>query len=155
MPSYNVVADNRETLAIPCGHTSDERSSKTDWRHRHPPTKRQLRYYTARLKQMPAHAVPGFSLGQRFNDLADRWQRETGHMSVTIKRVMHPAYQDIMAMGPRVVPLLLRDLLRTRRDWFWALQHLTQYDAIAASGARTKDDMIAAWEAWGRNRGMI
>jgi hypothetical protein len=94
-------------------------------------------------------------LEQRFRALADKWQRETGHMSVTIKRVMHPSYQDIMAMGPQVVPLLLRDLVQTRRDWFWALHHLTQADPIEASGAKTKDAMIAAWEAWGRGRGIL
>lgn len=39
--------------------------------------------------------------------------------------MMHPAYQQIIGMGPAVVPLLLNDLVRTRSHWFWALRAIT------------------------------
>ena len=48
----------------------------------------------------------------RFHTLAEQWKKETAHQSNVAKRAMHPAYQQIIGMGPEVVPLLLRELER-------------------------------------------
>lgn len=92
---------------------------------------------------------------QKFRRLADTWQRETAHQSSMMKRVMNENYQAIMAMGPSVVPLLLADLAHTRRDWFWALHHLAEHDPTETLNSTNRDDMIAAWETWGKERGII
>ncbi len=60
-------------------------------------------------------------LEQRFRTLAAEWDEETGHLSSINQIAMHPAYQQIIGIGPAVVPLLLRDLDRTHAHWFWAL----------------------------------
>jgi hypothetical protein len=52
-------------------------------------------------------------LEQRFRTLAAEWDEETGHLSSITQMARHPAYQQIIGMGPAVVPLLLRDLERT------------------------------------------
>jgi hypothetical protein len=88
----------------------------------------------------------------RFRDLADRWERETSHVSSITKRVMHPCYQSILGMGPNVVSLLIRDMQENRRDWFWALQHLTQENPVSARDAGNLDKMIAAWVGWERKQ---
>ena len=56
----------------------------------------------------------------RFHILAERWKKETAHQSNMAKKALHPAYQEIIGMGERVVPLLLAELRREPDDWFWA-----------------------------------
>lgn len=39
---------------------------------------------------------------------------------------MHPAYQQIIGMGEKALPLILRDLRdRPTGHWFWALNAIT------------------------------
>jgi len=91
-------------------------------------------------------------LAVRFRELADRWERETSHVSSITKRVMHPCYQSILAMGPNVVSLLILDMQENRRDWFWALHHLTQENPVSPKDAGNLDKMIAAWVGWERKQ---
>jgi hypothetical protein len=41
-----------------------------------------------------------------FSELAQRWRRETAAHSVLQKKVLHPAYQRIIGLGPAVVPCM-------------------------------------------------
>lgn len=95
------------------------------------------------------------TLEQRFREEAEKWDRETAYLSSTPKMVLHDSYQKIMAMGPDVVPLLLRDLRENRRSWFWALRHLTQANPVLPEDQGNLDKMIAAWVAWGAREGRI
>ena len=54
---------------------------------------------------------------QRFAALAARWREETAHISRMDKIAAHPAHREIVAMGARVVPLLLADLEKNRGHW--------------------------------------
>ena len=65
------------------------------------------------------------SVEQKFQRLAAVWRAETGHLSSLTKMVSHPAYQEIIALGPEVVPSLLRDLEREPDHWFAALRAIT------------------------------
>jgi hypothetical protein len=65
----------------------------------------------------------------------------------------HPAYQEIIQLGPEVVPLLLRDLDETERHWFVALRALTGANPIPASAAGNIPKMIEAWRTWGKENG--
>ena len=94
-------------------------------------------------------------LEERFLLLANRWQAETGSLSSVTKRVMHPSYQAIVGMGQDIVPILLRDLQMTGRDWFWALSAITQENPIARDDAGRVDKMTSAWVAWGRRRRLL
>src|SRR5256885_3075466 len=51
----------------------------------------------------------------------------------------HPAYQEIIQLGPDVIPVLLRDLDQTKRHWFIALRVLTGANPITASAARSEE----------------
>ena len=90
-------------------------------------------------------------LEQTFRELADTWRRETAASSVIQKKIMHPAYQRIIGMGPDAVPLLLRELEARPGYWFWALSSITGEDPVRidASFAQAVED----WLAWGRDRG--
>src|ERR1700674_5794311 len=61
---------------------------------------------------------------QEFLLLAKRWKRETAFDGSLSKIVMHADYQRIMAMGPDVIPLIIRDLADKPAHWFWALHNL-------------------------------
>src|ERR1043166_3767074 len=66
------------------------------------------------------------ALEQKFHRLAEEWRKETGFLSSVTKMCMHPAYQKIIAIGPGVIPLILRDLQQTRDHWLWALYVLSE-----------------------------
>jgi hypothetical protein len=104
----------------------------------------------ALLVKREAVVADSLTLEERFQKEADRWEKETALLSATPMRVMHESYQSIIAMGPEVVPILLRDLQKTRRHWFWALRHLTGIDPVPAKDKGNLDRMIAAWLEWGQ-----
>src|SRR5260370_30090011 len=65
-----------------------------------------------------------------FRDLVVVWKHERGPHSSSAKLTEHPAYQQIIGMGPDVVPLLLRELEREPDHWFRALRTLTGADPV-------------------------
>src|SRR5216684_5091108 len=131
----NVIAEWRE----------QQRDSWTD----------DVRPLELRVKRTLEEVAPTTArpLDQRFQEQAEKWERETAFLSATPMRVLHNSYQSIMAMGPEVVPLLLRDLQQTGRHWFWALRHLTNADPVPEKDRGDIERMIAAWVKWGRMEG--
>jgi hypothetical protein len=104
------------------------------------------------VDQTPA-SQPTEPLEERFGRLADTWHRASAHHSSGAIRYNHPAYQAIIALGRPVVPLLLRDLERTRRHWFVALKAVTGADPVSPADAGRVARMTEAWLRWGRENG--
>lgn len=94
-------------------------------------------------------------LKRRFQDLADQWREQTGHMSSAISFTQNPAYLRIIAMGPAVVPFILEDLERTRSHWFVALRLITDENPLKAEDKGNVRRMADAWIGWGRERGLV
>ena len=69
--------------------------------------------------------------------------------------VMHPAYQRIIGMGRRAVPLLLGELEKKPGHWFWALNAIAGENPVPAEAEGKLGDMAQAWLGWGRERGLI
>ena len=90
----------------------------------------------------------------RFERLAADWQRAVAHQSSSRIRYEHPAYQEIIALGRPVVPLLLRDLETNHRHWFAALQAITGANPVPPEDAGRIDRMTAAWLRWGEENGL-
>ena len=90
---------------------------------------------------------------ERFNVLAEQWRNETGHYSILARRYLHPAYNSILAMGPRVVPIILRELAHRPDRWFSALSTLTGTDPSRGTG--TFDEAVDAWLDWGRKQRLL
>jgi hypothetical protein len=122
-----------------------------------------IRYGTALAAPRPAivaapanessgrRAVTPESVRERFTQLADRWSEETQLSSVHSKAILHRAYQQIIALGPVAVPLILERLRDQPDHWFWALTILTDEDP--AEGAGSFVEARDAWLRWGRNAG--
>jgi hypothetical protein len=101
----------------------------------------------------PPIAAAAETLEERFERLAAAWQNAVAHVSSSSKRDNHPAYREIIALGPAVVPLLLRDLERTNRHWFTALSELTNAQPVPPEDAGNIRKMVEAWLDWGRQQG--
>jgi hypothetical protein len=89
---------------------------------------------------------------QRFHDLVSLWKRERGPHSSSARLAEHPAYQQILSMGPEVVPLLLRELEHEPDHWFRALHHLTGANPVPPESRGKVREMAAAWLRWGREQ---
>src|SRR5260370_9124701 len=92
---------------------------------------------------------------ERFQSLARNWQEETAHLSSFTKRILNPHYQQIIGMGPAVVPFLLRGLAREPQDWFWALYSVTGENPLAAPDQGDIPAMSHARPKRGKQRGTI
>jgi len=85
--------------------------------------------------------------------LKDDWIAATSLSSSTTEIVFHPSYQQIIGLGPQAIPLILSELRRRARQWFWALSAIVGYDA--AEGAESPSEAARRWLAWGENSGYV
>jgi hypothetical protein len=93
------------------------------------------------------------SVEERFRRLEATWLAEVGYSSSSTVLRSHPAFQEIIAMGRAVVPLMLRDLEERPRLWVWALPRITGADPVPASARGNIAEMSAAWLRRGREAG--
>ena len=93
------------------------------------------------------------SLRSTFRQLADTWIEETGDSSLIQKKVRHPAYQQIIELGPDVVPLILQDLEESPTHWFRALTAITGENPVLPGS--TFRQAVDAWLTWGREQGLL
>jgi hypothetical protein len=96
---------------------------------------------------------PTETVEERFRRLAAAWHKAVAHHSSTTVRNSHPAYREIIGMGPDVMSLLLRDLEENHTHWFCALREITGIDPIPESAAGNIPQMVEAWLRWARENG--
>src|SRR5258707_10138817 len=85
---------------------------------------------------------------KEYRKLADQWHQATGHFSFLPQKYRHAAYQRILALGDRTVPLILRRLKEEGGWWFEALASLTNEDPTKE--AQGYDGCRKAWLEWGQ-----
>ncbi len=95
----------------------------------------------------------GSGAQQRFTRLAEEWRVGRGHSSKLTDLAMHPAYQQIIGMGERAIPLLLDEMKERPDQWDWALRAITGADPVPRDSWGKLNEIAAAWIAWGRERG--
>lgn len=93
------------------------------------------------------------TIEERFRRLAADWHDAVAYQSSSTVRNNHPAYREIIALGPQVLPLLLRDLEDHHTHWFCALREITGADPIPESAAGNVARMVEAWLSWARQNG--
>jgi hypothetical protein len=89
------------------------------------------------------------------NALAGQWERETGHLASLSRRKQHPAYHKIVQLGQPAVPLLLERLTTDPDFLFPALRDITGENPVPDEARGYYDQMVVAWQEWGRQRGFI
>lgn len=92
-------------------------------------------------------------LEKRFRALVEEWKKQRGPISSITRLSMHYAYQQIIALGPKAIPLLLRELERQPDHWFWALKVLTGTNPVPKEVRGNLDEMARHWVAWGKAQG--
>jgi hypothetical protein len=119
-----------------------------------PPAKTEPKSADApRQARSPLATEP--DLERRFRELVAEWQAEVAPLSSTTARVQHPAYRAIIALGPAVVPLLLRELQQRPNHWFAALRSLTGSDPVPPADRGRIGPMTEAWVTWGKEQGYL
>ena len=93
------------------------------------------------------------TIEDKFNKLADKWDKDTEHLSSPSQIHTHCSYLEILAIGKDVIPIMLKDLQVNRRHWFSALSYLTGVNPINPLCAGKVNEMIDCWINWGRNNG--
>jgi hypothetical protein len=97
---------------------------------------------------------PAESLEQCVARLLRTWREQTAFLSSSTRLTGHPAYQELIALGPAALPFLFRDLEQTGDG------HLSK--ALAAiTGAHPVPDedrghvhrVAGAWLRWARETG--
>jgi hypothetical protein len=108
----------------------------------------------ARLAGLYLLRLRAEDLRPEFTELAEQWRRETKFLSSIDEKVLHSAYQSIIAMGMAAVPLVLEELESRRGHWVWALHFMTKGANPLPEGANV-DDARESWLAWGRRAGYL
>lgn len=94
-------------------------------------------------------------LQERFQQLRDDWKTRSRYMSNSAQSAMLWPYQQIIGMGPAVVPLILAELRRETDHWFWALEAITGENPVSAQSAGQVGEMAKAWIEWGQRKGLM
>ena len=87
-------------------------------------------------------------VARKFHELSALWKEATVATSSVREAVLHPAYQQVIGLGPQVVPHILDALAEETAHWFWALVAIVGHDE--AAHARTLLEARAAWLEWGQ-----
>ncbi|MBL8800303.1 MAG: hypothetical protein JNM56_40865 [Planctomycetia bacterium] len=96
---------------------------------------------------------PTESIEEKFHRLASVWRAETAYVSSSNDLVAHPAFREIVAMGPPVIPLLLRELENGTGHWHRALRQITGIDPVPSTDRGNIGQASESWLKWGREQG--
>jgi hypothetical protein len=118
---------------------------------------RAARMWETRDKRLADAAHSGADEGLRvaFEELAESWSAGTAHLSSPTRLIEHPAYRQIIGLGPAVLPFILRDLAETGRFWFPALNAITGENPIPDDASGDVEKSAEAWISWGRTNSLV
>ncbi len=94
-----------------------------------------------------------FEFEESFRRLAKEWHDDVTDISSTHQMINHPAYLQIIGMGIRVLPHLIRELERAPDHWFAALTAITREDPVLPDQQGNLSQMTAAWLEWADKEG--
>jgi hypothetical protein len=102
---------------------------------------------------LPKGVCPRPALVARFETLVAEWKSTRAPSSSVSQLAMHPAYQQIIGLGPDVLPLIFRELTVAPAQWFWALRALTGENPVDEAHRGDIPKMTADWLGWGKQQG--
>ncbi|GAA2127565.1 hypothetical protein [Nocardioides bigeumensis] len=82
----------------------------------------------------------------QFSDLRDEWLAATEMVSNVQQMTMHPAYQQMIGLGPQVVPFMIDELRSGPQHYYWALAAIVGTDH--GTGADTMREAAQKWVEW-------
>src|SRR5262249_6571393 len=112
--------------------------------------------YLGRGLRMTSRTAPSFpeTLEQQVQRLLARWRAETAVLSSSTQIVEHPAYQQLIALGPPALPFLFRDLEQTHDGHLSkALSAITGAHPMAEEERGQIRHIAMRWLQWARASG--
>jgi hypothetical protein len=94
-------------------------------------------------------------MDKQFQALAERWRDETKLSSSISAKLRHPAYGEIIGLGPAVIPLILKELQDRPGYWFEALKALANFTPVPPGDRADPARAREAWLKWGREKGYL
>ena len=95
-------------------------------------------------------------VARQFQGLATQWNATTRYRSNIHALRNHPVYQELVALGEPVIPLILAELEREPYvSWFTVLAAITGENPVPPALAGRVDAMAQAWLDWGRQKGYL
>ncbi|MHB1034131.1 MAG: hypothetical protein ACYC35_07080 [Pirellulales bacterium] len=91
---------------------------------------------------------------EQFQRLKSVWRHDTAYLSDLTQISSHWAYQQIIAMGWTVVPILLRELDANPDYWFSALRKITGANPVPPESRGRVHEMATAWLEWAQSNGI-
>ncbi len=96
---------------------------------------------------------------ERFDVLVEQWRRETGMLSSITEKTIHPAYLQVISIGPVIIPLILKELRTRGGHWYYGLEALANAldkpNPGLGDGTGNIAKLKAAWLEWGKNEGYL
>jgi hypothetical protein len=89
-----------------------------------------------------------------FNRLVGEW-KASRHATSFSRDLVTPAYLRIIGLGPKVLPLILRELGKELDHWFLALKSVSGEDPVPPQSRGKIQEMANAWLKWGREKGHV
>ncbi len=126
-----------------------------DWRQpeHHRRLNRTFRRFVSLVQKRVISASLDVSIEATFELLAERWKEETRLLSSMSKKILNTSYLRIIGLGPRALPLILRELKREPAYWFYALSSIAGEDPAAEE--TSFDGAVRAWLEWGAARHLL
>jgi hypothetical protein len=93
---------------------------------------------------------------ERFDTLVSQWDAQRGVSSSTTDAVLCPAYQQIIGMGEKALPLIfarLREEGNKPDQWFWALRSITGENPVPQELWGRRREMARIWLEWAERNG--
>lgn len=112
------------------------------------------RWFDEHPSANPAKLSPSV-LEARFDALVEQWLSETRTISSFSKIISNSAYRAIVALGPEVVPLILRDMEQEPKHWSPALRELTGANPVPKEHAGRVSLIASDWIAWAKEKGYV
>jgi hypothetical protein len=99
-------------------------------------------------------ATPVETIEQRVTRLLRTWRERTAYLSSSTQMTAHPAYEELIALGPAALPFLFGDLELTGDGHLSkAFSALTGAHPVAAEDRGNIRKIADAWLRWGRENG--
>lgn len=100
------------------------------------------------------HSAHNPALMKRFTDLAREWHEATMEITAPDVTLAHPACRAIVALGARVIPLILAKLeVDPHFPWMFVLHEMTGAQPVPPESAGNLSAARDAWLSWGRANG--
>lgn len=108
---------------------------------------------TKAVREIP-QALPEETAEQRVRRLLASWREQTGFLSSSTARVAHPAYRELIALGPAALPFLFRDMQQTLDGHLSsALVAITGAQPVPPEEGGKIQKVAERWLAWAQENG--